>query len=119
MFYALTGRNMTGKEASEKRFVTMAVPKDELRMTVWEIAEDLAQKDPVALTATKIGAKMSINMDHQQQFTFMQAMTSQARRQAEARGTGGPERAIEQFMDKKYRPAFGNYDWESEEANPR
>ena len=119
LYYALTGENFTGKQAAEMRFINFAVPKEELRDKVWAIAENLKKKAPEALQSTKIATRLSLHMDREQQSQFILAMSAQAGRAADARGTGGTKRALEQFMDKSYRPAFGEYDWETSESKPR
>ena len=119
MWMALTGENITGRQAADMRFVNFAVPKDELKAKVGEIAENLKKKAPEALQSTKIGTRLSLKMDREHQGALIMALSGQAGRAADARGTGGTTRAIEQFMDKKYRPAFGEYDWETSESSPR
>ena len=119
LYYALTGENFTGKQAAEMRFINFAVPKEELRDKVWAIAENLKKKAPEALQSTKIATRLSLHMDREQQSQFILAMSAQAGRAADARGPGGTKRALEQFMDKTYRPAFGEYDWETSESKPR
>ena len=119
LWMALSGENITGKQAADMRFVNFAVPQAELKNKVLDIAENLKKKAPEALQSTKLGARLSLKMDRGHQGAFIMALSGQAGRSADARGTGGTTRALEQFMDKKYRPAFGEYDWQTEESNPR
>jgi enoyl-CoA hydratase len=51
--YALTGRRITGREAERIGLVSVAVPAEHVLDTAMEIADELAQRSPLALQLTK------------------------------------------------------------------
>lgn len=51
--YLMTGRLLTGKEAADLGLVNRAVPLEDLRAYVMELANELAAKAPYAVRATK------------------------------------------------------------------
>jgi enoyl-CoA hydratase len=51
--YALTGRRINGREAERIGLVSMAVPPAEVLDTALEIADELAERSPLALQLTK------------------------------------------------------------------
>src|SRR5262245_5484292 len=106
LFYALTGKTFTAKEAERIGFITKAVPRSELDKETMAIANNLLEKDPLALRAVKEAWYYTFYSDPDVSYELSNLITD--RRQREHKGRPG----IEQFRDKKYRPGLGAYKWE-------
>lgn len=108
MWYTLTGKPFSAKEAKEMRLVNMVVPRAELYDAVMSVARDLCKLDPVVLTAAKTAYRMVRSMDYDQAWDYLMAKNEQLR----FRAPGLRERGINQFIDEKsYRPGLGPADW--------
>ncbi|GAA4025039.1 p-hydroxycinnamoyl CoA hydratase/lyase [Streptomyces plumbiresistens] len=59
LYYIMTGRTVDGTTAERMRLVNTAVPREQLREAVVELANDLKEKNPVVLRAAKIGYRKS------------------------------------------------------------
>lgn len=103
LFYLLTGRTFDGKKAAEIGLVTMAVPGDELEAMVLEIAEELKKKEPNALRAAKEAFKAVMpHVGYDDAHFWVEAKAGHLR------ALQGPSRrhdSIQQFLDKRYKPA--------------
>ena len=103
LFYLLTGRTFDGKTAAEIGLVTTSVPGDRLDATVAEIAEELKQKEPNALRAAKEAFKAVMpHVSYDDAHHWVEAKAGHLR------SLQGPKRrqeSIEQFLDKRYKPA--------------
>jgi trans-feruloyl-CoA hydratase/vanillin synthase len=103
LFYLLTGRTFSGQTAADIGLVTMAVPGDELEATVLEIAEELKKKEPNALRACKEAFKAVMpHVGYGDAHFWVEAKAGQLR------SLQKPSRrveSIEQFLDKRYKPA--------------
>ena len=53
MYHAMMGENIDGKTALEWGFVNEALPLDQLKARVTDVAKVLLKKNPIALKATK------------------------------------------------------------------
>jgi feruloyl-CoA hydratase/lyase len=106
LYYILTGRQFDGKTSRDIGFTTMSVPLSELMDTVYEIAEELKQKDPLALRACKEAFKQLDLRNHsaEEALAFLSAKSDQLIRKQKARGDSD---GIESFLNKEYRPGFG------------
>ncbi len=107
MYYILTGDSFDGKQASDMRLITKAVPKERLREETLSLARKLMRLNPHALRAAKEVFKTGRNLDYWQAEDYIAAKYS-------ALGASDPERGrdhgIKQFVDDKiYRPGFGPY----------
>ncbi|WP_322440892.1 p-hydroxycinnamoyl CoA hydratase/lyase [Micromonospora sicca] len=106
LFYILTGRKFDGKTSRDIGFTTMSVPRANLMDTVYEIAEELKAKDPLALRACKEAFKQVDlrRISHEEALSWLTAKSDQLiRKQSQRGGTDG----IESFLKKEYRPGFG------------
>ena len=103
LYYLMTGRTFSGRKAAEIGLVTMAVPADELDATVLELAEDLKKKEPNALRACKEAFKAVLpHVSYDDAYYWIEAKAGHLR------SLQRPDRrqeSIEQFLDKRYKPA--------------
>ncbi|HWP29495.1 MAG TPA: p-hydroxycinnamoyl CoA hydratase/lyase [Chloroflexota bacterium] len=107
LFYILTGRTFTGKQAAEMKLVTYAVPRERLRDEVVAVARELMQKNPVTLKACKQAFKMCREMSWEQAYDYLAAKIDQMRLQDPEHGR---EQGMRQFLDEKlYKPGLGPY----------
>ncbi|WP_144098414.1 p-hydroxycinnamoyl CoA hydratase/lyase [Croceicoccus sediminis] len=108
MYHAMMGENVDGKTAAEWGLVNEAVPADQLKARVSEVASVLLKKNPVALKATKDAIRRVGEM------TYDNAEDYLVRAQEAANfhdKTEGRKEGIRQFIDEKsYKPGLGAYD---------
>jgi feruloyl-CoA hydratase/lyase len=105
LFYAMTGRTFGGDRAAEIGFVNTAYPGSELREKVLELAREIGQKDPDALTACKDGYRFSLEMSAEAAINYAAAKSDQLTlRQKDSWRSEG----IGAFLDGKYRPGLGH-----------
>lgn len=103
LFYAMTGKTFTGREAAEIGLVNKAFTADELRDQTMEIAQCIAEKDPTALRATKEAYRHSLEMPWDSAIAFASAKEKEvAYLQADAWRKEG----IGDFLKGRYRPGF-------------
>ena len=62
MYYLVTGRRMTGREAERMGLASLVVPADELASATLELAQDIAKTDPYALAAMKSTARRALEL---------------------------------------------------------
>jgi enoyl-CoA hydratase len=62
MFYLVTGRRMTGREAVEMGLAAHAVPADRLDAATLQLAEEIAQADALALASMKEMARKAMEL---------------------------------------------------------
>jgi feruloyl-CoA hydratase/lyase len=106
LFYAMTGRTFKGDRAAEIGFVNAAYPAGELKREVMAIAQELAQKDPDALTACKDGYRFSLEMSAEAALNFAAAKSDQlSLRQNDSWRSEG----IGDFLQGKYQPGLGSH----------
>ncbi|MAW79829.1 MAG: p-hydroxycinnamoyl CoA hydratase/lyase [Parvularcula sp.] len=107
MYHAITGENLTGKEAAEWGLVNEAVPADELKARVTEVANKLLEKNPFAIKATKDAVRRVGEMTYDNAEDYLiRAQESLDHFDSEARKEG-----TRQFLDEKsYKPGLGSYD---------
>jgi trans-feruloyl-CoA hydratase/vanillin synthase len=107
MYHALTGESIDGRTAAEWGFVNEALPLEQLKARVSEVAQVLLAKNPVALKATKDAIRRV------RELTFDSAADYLIRSQEAANSydNTGRKEGIKQFIDDKtYRPGLGAYD---------
>jgi feruloyl-CoA hydratase/lyase len=106
LFYALTGKTFTAKDAERIGLITKAVPRAELEKETLAIANNLLEKDPIALKAVK-EAWYYISYSNPDVSYEISSLISE-RIKHEQGGYPG----IEQFGEKQYQPGLGAYKWE-------
>jgi len=62
MYYLVTGRRMTGREAQQMGLAAIAVPGAELEAATLELARDIARADPEALASMKSMARRAMEL---------------------------------------------------------
>lgn len=62
LYYLLSGRRMSGREAERIGLAALAVPGTELMATVMELANEIAQADPHALAGMKFTARRALEL---------------------------------------------------------
>lgn len=106
MYHAMMGENIDGKTAVEWGLINEAVPTEELKPRVTEMANVLLAKNPIALKATKDAIRRVKEM------TFDNAADYLIRAQEAANSfdNEGRKEGIKQFIDDKtYKPGLGAY----------
>ncbi|MBB5498865.1 enoyl-CoA hydratase/isomerase family protein [Paraburkholderia sp. MM5384-R2] len=62
MYYLVTGRRMTGREAAEMGLAVQAVPSIQLESATLELAQEIARADALALASMKQMARRSMEL---------------------------------------------------------
>ena len=107
MYHAMMGENIDGKTAVEWGFVNEALPLDQLRARVAEVAAVLLKKNPVALKATKDSIRRVREMTYDNAEDYL----IRAQEAANSYDGEGRKEGIKQFIDDKtYKPGLGAYD---------
>ena len=98
LYYALSGKIMSAKEAERIGLISKAVPRAELDQEVDEFAKCLAEKSPRALKAVKDAWYLSAGASMDKGFAFSQFISERVVREQ------GGRPGLEQFVQKKLRP---------------
>jgi trans-feruloyl-CoA hydratase/vanillin synthase len=107
MYYTLTGENFDGRKAAEMKVVNEAVPLDQLRARVRQIADAMLEKNPQTLKAAKDAVKRVAEMsyDASEDYLVVRQESLNYLDKSEGRKQG-----IKQFIDDKtFRPGLGAY----------
>ena len=107
MYYTLTGETFDGKRAAELKVVNEAVPADQLRARVRQIADSMLEKNPHTLKAAKDAIKRVAEMtvDASEDYLVVRQEALNYLDKSEGRKQG-----LKQFIDDKtYRPGLGAY----------
>ena len=108
VYHAMMGENLSGKQAEEQGLVTEAVPADQLKARVTQIAQVLLKKDANTLRATKWAVRRMTEM------TYDNAEDYLIRAQEALHSYGGVavrKEATRQFLDEKtFKPGLGAFD---------
>jgi trans-feruloyl-CoA hydratase/vanillin synthase len=107
MYYTLTGETFDGKKAAELKVVNEAVPLDQLRARVRQIADALLEKNPKTLKAAKDAIKRvgEMTVDASEDYLVVRQESLNYLDKSEGRKQG-----LKQFIDDKtYRPGLGAY----------
>jgi enoyl-CoA hydratase/carnithine racemase len=62
MYYLVTGRRMSGREAERIGLASLAVPGSELESVTLALAQEIAHSDPHALAAMKFMARRALEL---------------------------------------------------------
>jgi trans-feruloyl-CoA hydratase/vanillin synthase len=104
-YYSLSGRSFDGPEAERTGFITRSWPQEELEAETLRLAQELAQKDRIALQFTKE------SLQHVEGMTWDAALNYNAAKFAElkSRQSGPSSRAesVASFLEGKTRPGLG------------
>jgi feruloyl-CoA hydratase/lyase len=107
MYHAMLGENIDGRKAEEWGLVNEAVPAEQLRARVVEVAQALLKKNPVALKATKDAIRRVREMTYDNAEDFL----VRAQEAANSYDDDGRKEGLRQFLDDKtYKPGLGSYD---------
>jgi trans-feruloyl-CoA hydratase/vanillin synthase len=107
LWYTLTGKPFSGREAAEMGLVNCSVPEAQLRSRTLEVAHGIAAKDPSALRAAKETYRFSIGLDWDTAMNYSSAKAAEhVMRQNDAFRREG----ITDFLDGKYRPGLEAHD---------
>ena len=107
MYYTLTGDTFDGRKAAALKVVNEAVPADQLKARVREIADSLLQKNPATLKAAKDAVKRVAEMtiEAAEDYLVVRQESLNYLDKSEGRKQG-----LKQFIDDKtYRPGLGAY----------
>lgn len=104
LFYALTGRPFGGQEAARIGFVNFSVPRDELEQQTYEIAAEIAAKDPIGARATKDAFRLALEMSWEASIDYCLAKQDQVTYRQKG---GWQDQGIGGFLDKTYKPGEG------------
>jgi trans-feruloyl-CoA hydratase/vanillin synthase len=100
LYYALSGKMMSGREAERIGLISKAVPRAQLDQEVNEYAQCLAEKSPLALKAVKESWHLSTGSSADASFAISNFISQRI-----VRDQGGRP-GLEQFVQKKLRPGF-------------
>jgi trans-feruloyl-CoA hydratase/vanillin synthase len=107
MYHAMMGENVDGKTAAQWGFVNEALPLDQLKPRVNEVANVLLKKNPIALKATKDAIRRVREMSYDNAEDYL----IRAQEAANSFDNDGRKEGIKQFIDDKtYKPGLGAYD---------
>jgi trans-feruloyl-CoA hydratase/vanillin synthase len=98
LYYALSGKMMSGREAERIGLISKAVPRADLDKEVGEFAKCLAEKSPLALKAVKEAWYLSTATAAETGFAISNFISQRI-----VRDQGGRP-GLEQFVQKKLRP---------------
>ncbi|MEN3747463.1 p-hydroxycinnamoyl CoA hydratase/lyase [Sphingomonas sp. HF-S3] len=109
MYHAMMGENIDGKTAVEWGLINEALPLDQLKDRVTEVAKVLLAKNPVALKATKDAVRRVSLLSYEDAEDYL----VRAQEAANSYDNEGRKEGIRQFIDEKsYKPGLGAYDKE-------
>jgi len=101
LYYALTGKMMSAKDAERIGLISKVVPRAELDKEVAELAKCLAEKSPMALKAVKEAWYYSWYSPPDVAFEISNLISQRTIREH------GGRPGLEQFVQKKLRPVSG------------
>jgi feruloyl-CoA hydratase/lyase len=115
MYHSLMGENIDGRTAAQWGLINEALPHDQLKTRVEEVARTLLQKNPVALKATKDAVRRVGEMTYDNAEDFL----VRAQEAANSYDNEGRKEGIKQFIDDKtFKPGLGAYD-KSKQSNKK
>jgi trans-feruloyl-CoA hydratase/vanillin synthase len=107
MYHAMMGENIDGKKAAEWGLVNEAVPLEQLKARVTEMANVLLGKNAHALRATKWAIRRVREMSYDNAEDYL----IRAQEAANYFDSEGRKEATRQFIDDKtFKPGLGAYD---------
>ena len=106
LYYALTGKTLSAKEAERIGLITKAVRRADLDKEVQEVAQCLLEKSPHALKAVKEAWYYTFYSNPEVAYELSGLISD--RTKLEQGGRPG----LQQFAKKEYRPGLGAFKWE-------
>ncbi|MDT0603888.1 p-hydroxycinnamoyl CoA hydratase/lyase [Thalassotalea castellviae] len=107
MYHAMTGELINAEKAAQWNLINEAVPVEQLKARVTELAEILLQKNPVALKATKDAIRRVSEMTYDNAEDYL----IRAQEAANSFDNEGRKEGIRQFIDEKtFKPGLSTYD---------
>ncbi len=107
LYYIMTGRTFTGKEAAEMGLVNWSVPRTQLREEVSRLAADLKKKNPMVLRHAKHGFKRCRELTWEQNEDYLYAKVDQCVFRDPEHGR---EQGLKQFLDDRtIKPGLDTY----------
>lgn len=107
LLYAMTGRRFDGKKAAEIGFVNFSVPLSRLEEETMALAKEIANKDPVALRATKDAYRFSLEMSWEAAMNYAAAKENEVYLLQKGAWI---ESGIGDFMKGKYKPGLEGHE---------
>jgi trans-feruloyl-CoA hydratase/vanillin synthase len=116
LYYSITGDMFDGKRAAEIGLVNRAVPKDQLRAVVTDLAEKLLKKNSLAVRFTKEAIRVTRYMNATEAEDYLDAKVDALKHNDKEKGS---EKGLKQFLeDKTYKPGFGEYSAADDKTAP-
>jgi len=106
LYYALTGKTFSAKEAERIGLITKAVARQDLDKEVDEVTKSLVEKHPSALKAVKEAWYYTFYSTPEVSYELANLISERTR------GEHGGRPGLEQFEQKTYRPGLGAFEWE-------
>jgi trans-feruloyl-CoA hydratase/vanillin synthase len=107
LYYIMTGKTFSGQEAASMGLVNQSVPRDQLRATVTELAQELRTKNPVVLRNARHGFKRCRELTWEQNEDYLYAKVDQATLRDTEHGR---QQGLSQFLDEKsVKPGLQTY----------
>jgi enoyl-CoA hydratase/carnithine racemase len=106
LYYALTGKTMTAKEAERIGLITKAVPRADLDREVQDVVKCLAEKSPHALKAVKEAWYYTFYSNPEVAYEISGLISDRTKQEQ------GGRPGLQQFARKEYRPGLGAFKWE-------
>jgi feruloyl-CoA hydratase/lyase len=107
MFYALTGRTFTGRQAAEMGFVNASFPKAQLREETMAVAREIAAKDAWALKGAKESYRYALEMSWDATLSYVNAKGWELEKFQQTAWSRG---AADDFVAGKYRPGLEGHE---------
>lgn len=107
IYYSVTGKQFSGADAAQMKFVNKSYPLSTLRDKTLAFARKLEAKSPAAMRYTKDAVRVVRNISQLQAMDYLNAK-SDALKHVDSEG--GRQKAMKQFLDEKsFKPGLGDF----------